>query len=447
MNLSEIDAKFVWHPYTQMQDWMKGNNPVIVRGEGFRLVDSNGKKYLDGTSSMWCNVWGHGQNSVVRAMKMQLDNLQHSTLFGLANETSALLAKRLVKLTKNLDRVFYTDNGSTAIEAAMKMAVQFWRNKGNTEKDEFLSLENGYHGDTVGAMSLGYIEKFFGAYKPLLSPKVHRLPSPLLYNSGYANSRSLVDSILAKVEEVLKKHAHKCAALVMESGAQIAGGVIIYPTGFQRAISHLCHKYDILLILDEIATGFGRLGNLVEYEAQGSQPDIACFGKALTGGYFPLAAVLATESIFETFMGDYAEGKQLYHGHTFTGHPVGCAAALANIELYQKRDLIGKIKENSNYIARRLAELEKSPLVGDVRHKGLLGGIELVKDGKPLLAVAHERINYFVMRESLKRGVYLRSLGNIMMVIPPLAIDKRNLAKVMDTHEQILREIEQSVSH
>jgi adenosylmethionine-8-amino-7-oxononanoate aminotransferase len=430
-----------------MQDWMKADNPVIVRGEGFRLVDSNGRKYLDGTSSMWCNVWGHGQNSVVRAMKMQLDNLQHSTLFGLANETSALLAKRLVKLARGLDRVFYTDNGSTAIEAAMKMAVQFWRNKGKTEKDEFLSLENGYHGDTVGAMSLGYIEKFFGAYKPLLSPKVHRLPSPLLYNSGYASSRSLVDSILVKVEEALKKQADKCAALVMESGAQIAGGAIIYPLGFQSEISRLCHKYDVLLILDEIATGFGRLGNLVEYAAQGSQPDIACFGKALTGGYFPLAAVLATESIFETFMGDYAEGRQLYHGHTFTGHPVGCAAALANIELYEKRDLIGKIKENSNYIARRLGELKKSPLVGDSRHKGMLGGIELVKDGKPLLAVANERINYFVMRESLKRGVYLRSLGNIMMVIPPLAIDKRNLAKVMDTHEEIMREIEKSVSH
>jgi adenosylmethionine-8-amino-7-oxononanoate aminotransferase len=446
LNLSEIDAKFVWHPYTQMQDWGKADNPVIVRGEGFRLIDTNGRKYLDGTSSMWCNVWGHGQNPVVRAMQTQLDSLQHSTLFGLANETSVLLAKRLVRLAKGLDRVFYTDNGSTAIEAAMKMAVQYWRNKGKAKKQEFLSLQNGYHGDTIGAMSLGYIEKFFGAYKPLLSPKVRRIPSPLLYRSGYPDEKSLVDSILAKVEDTLKKHADACAALVMESGAQIAGGVVIYPTGFQKEIAQLCKRYGILLILDEIATGFGRLGNLIEYAAQRSTPDIACFGKALTGGYFPLATVMATNSIFDAFMGEYSEGRQLYHGHTFTGHPVGCAAALANIELYEKRDLMGKIKENSRYIASRLAEVV-SPLVGDIRHKGMLAGIELVKGGKPLHFVGKERINYFVMKESLKRGVYIRSLGNIMMVIPPLGIGKRDLALVMDAQLEILKQIEGSALH
>ncbi|MGH7908252.1 MAG: aspartate aminotransferase family protein, partial [Thermodesulfobacteriota bacterium] len=351
MNLKDIDDSFVWHPYTQMHDWIGVDKPVIVRGEGFRLVDSRGKKYVDGTSSMWCNVWGHGQNPVTKAMQKQLGVLQHSTLFGLANETSALLAQRLVKIAKGLDKVFYTDNGSTAIEAAMKMAVQFWRNKGRPKKSEFLSLLRGYHGDTIGAMSLGYIEEFFGPYEPLLSLKVHRLPSPLLYKSGHEKMEEVADACLTKIEDSLKKVGDRCAALVMESGAQIAGGVVIYPPGFQKEVSLLCRKYEVLLVVDEIATGFGRLGNLIEYRAQRSEPDIACFGKALTGGYFPIAAVLATDPIFKAFMGDYSENKHLYHGHTFTGHPVGCAAAIANLDLYEKRGLIPKVRENGRYIA------------------------------------------------------------------------------------------------
>lgn len=430
-----------------MQDWIGVDNPVITRGKGFHLMDNRGRKYLDGTSSMWCNVWGHNQNPVVRAMQKQLDILQHSTLFGLANETSALLAQRLVKLAKGLDRVFYTDNGSTAIEAAMKIAVQYWRNKGKSKKNEFLSLEKGYHGDTLGAMSLGYIEKFFEAYKPLLSRKVYRLPTPLLYQSGHATQESLLESCLEKTEKVLRKKGDSCAALVMESGAQVAGGVIIYPRGFQREISRLCSKYEVLLILDEIATGFGRLGNMIEFLAQESQPDIVCFGKALTGGYFPLAAVIAKDFIFRAFMGNYSEGKQLYHGHTFTGHPVGCAAALANIELYEKRDLISKIRDNGRHIALRLGELARSPLVADVRHKGMLAGVELAQNGKPLLKIGHEMINYFMMKESLKRGVYLRPLGNIMMVIPPLAIDRRSLDRILDIHTQVLQAIERSLPH
>jgi adenosylmethionine-8-amino-7-oxononanoate aminotransferase len=327
------------------------------------------------------------------------------------------------------------------------MAVQYWRNKGRPQKNEFLSLENGYHGDTLGTMSLGYIEKFFGAYKPLLSAKVHRMPSPLLHRSGHNDEKSLVQHCLAKTEASLKKHGKKCAALVMESGAQIAGGAIIYPRGFQKEISCLCHKYDVLLILDEIATGFGRLGNLLEYSAQESRPDIACFGKALTGGYFPLAAVLATDDLFQAFMGEYSEGKQLYHGHTFTGHPVGCAAALANIKLYEERHLLQKIAENSRFIASRLDELAQSPLVADIRHKGMLAGIELESNGKPIVKVGNDRINYFIMKESLKRGVYLRALGNIMMVIPPLGIGKGDLGMVMDVHTQILKKIEKSLSH
>jgi len=442
MSLRSVDKEFVWHPYTQMRDWEKWNNRVIVKGEGFYLVDSEGRKYLDGIASMWCNVWGHGQNKVVEAMVEQLKNLQHSTLFGLASGPSAQLAERLVGLAKGMDRVFYTDNGSTAIEAAMKMALQYWRNKGRGAKKEFVSLERGYHGDTIGAMSVGYIENFFGAYKPLLT-KVHPVPSPLLYGSRFENEGDLVEQCLDKTEKLLKKRVDRCAALVMESGAQIAGGVVIYPAGYQRKIAKMCRDHDVLLVLDEIATGFGRLGNMVEYPAQRSQPDIVCFGKALTGGYFPLAVTMTTDRIFNAFLGKYSANKQLYHGHTFTGHPVGCAAALANIELYEKRNLMQQINTNARYIASRLREFAKSPIVADIRHKGLLAGIELARDDRPIVKLKNkERINYFIMQESLKMGVHLRPLGNIMMVIPPLAIGKSDLVKVLDTHFKILRKVE-----
>lgn len=442
MSLRSADKKYVWHPYTQMGDWKRWNNRVIVRGEGFYLVDSEGRKYLDGIASMWCNVWGHGQNRVVEAMVEQLKNLQHSTLFGLASGPSAQLAERLAGLARGMDRVFYTDNGSTAIEAAMKMALQYWRNKGKSAKKEFVSLEHGYHGDTIGAMSIGYIENFFGAYKPLLA-KVHRAPSPLLYGSIFENESDLVEHCLAKTERILKKRVDRCAALVMESGAQIAGGAIIYPAGYQRKIAKMCREHDVLLVLDEIATGFGRLGNMIEYLAQKSQPDIVCFGKALTAGYFPLAVTMTTDRIFNAFLGKYSDNKHLYHGHTFTGHPVGCAAALANIELYEKHNLMQQINANAKYVASRLREFARSPIVADIRHKGLLAGIELARNGKPIVTLKNkERINYFIMHESLKMGVHLRPLGNIMMVIPPLAIGKRDLEKLLDTQLEILRKIE-----
>ena len=442
MSLRDVDNQFVWHPYTQMSDWRKWSNRVIVKGEGFYLVDSEGRKYLDGIASMWCNVWGHGRNKVVKAMTEQLKNLQHSTLFGLANGPSAQLAEILLGLARGMDKVFYTDNGSTAIEAAMKMALQYWCNKGRRTKREFISLEHGYHGDTIGAMSVGYIENFFGAYKPLLA-KVHRAPSPFLYKNRFENESDLVEWCLEKTEKLFRKRADRLAALIMESGAQIAGGAIIYPAGYQKKMAKLCRDYDVLLVLDEIATGFGRLGSMIEYLAQRSQPDIVCFGKALTAGYFPLAVTLTTDRIFNVFLGKYSDNKHLYHGHTFSGNPVGCAAALANIELYEKNNLMQQINANARYIALRLREFAGSPIVADIRHKGLLAGIELARNSKPIAILKNkERINYFIMQESLKMGVHLRPIGNIMMVIPPLAIGRRDLEKLLDVQLEILRKVE-----
>ena len=425
-----------------MSDWAKWNNKVIVKGDGFYLVDSQGRKYLDGTASMWCNVWGHTQNKVVQAMIDQLKNIPHSTLFGFANAPSIKLAERLITLATGMDKVFYTDNGSTAIEVAMKIALQYWYNNGKDKKREFISLEHGYHGDTTGAMSIGYIEDFFRAYKPLLF-NVHRVPSPILYGSRFTNESDLVEWCLEKTENTIKRHMNRCAALVMESGAQIAGGAIVFPKGYQKKIARLCRDYDILLILDEIATGFGRLGNVVEYRAQKSQPDIVCFGKALTGGYFPLAVTLVTRRIFDAFLGRYCKNKLLYHGHTFTGHTVGCSAALANIENYQNHNLIQQIKVNTKYIASRLPEFYKSPIVADIRHKGLLVGIELAKNDKPIIILKNkEIINYFIVQQALKMRVYLRPLRNIMLLIPPLGIGRRDLEKLVNVQLMLVRKIE-----
>jgi adenosylmethionine---8-amino-7-oxononanoate aminotransferase len=454
-SLDKDDKQFVWHPYTQMKDWMQWNdNKIIVKGEGFYIVDANGNKYLDGIASMWCNVWGHGQNAVTNSMVEQIRTLQHSTLFGLANEPSINLAEKLLKISKGMDRVFYTDNGSTAIEVALKMALQYYANIGKPEKNRFISIENGYHGDTVATMSVGYIKKYFGAYKPLLTP-VFRAPSPLNNNNnsklnGEKNRKKeyidFVERCIEKTENIFKKYGKKCCALVMESDAQIAGGVIIYPQDYQKRIAELCHKYDVLLILDEIATGFGRLGNMVEYIAQNSTPDIVCFGKALTAGYFPLAVTLTTNKIYESFLGESSENKQFYHGHTFTGNPIGCATAIANVEEYQRQKLIYQIRQSSKHILNRLKELESCSIVTDIRHKGLLTGMELEKNGKPIeILKDKQRLNYFVMKESLKMGVFLRSLGNILMFIPPLAIKQKDLDKIIDVQFKLIKMIEHNV--
>src|ERR671916_81099 len=442
LDLKNADKEFVWHPYTQMRDWVKWNNRVIVKGDGFYLADTKGRRYLDGSASMWCNVWGHTQNKVIQAMIDQLQKVPHSTLFGLANVPSVKLAEILVGLARGMHKVFYTDNGSTAIEAAMKIALQYWHNKGKCAKTQFISLEQGYHGDTVGAMSLGYIENFFGAYRPILL-NVHRVPTPLLYRSRFTNDRDLVEWCLEKTEAALKRHKDRCAALIMESGAQIAGGAIIYPPGYQKKIAKLCRDHDVLLILDEIATGFGRLGHIIEYISQNSQPDIVCFGKALTGGYFPLAVTLVTRRIFDAFLGEYRYNKHLYHGHTFTGHPVGCAAALANIEHYRNHNLTSQIKLSSEYIASRLPEFSNSPIVGDIRHRGMLVGIELTKNNKPIVSLKNkEIINYFIMHESLKMGVHLRPLGNILLLIPPLGVGTTDLEKLLNAAIKLVRKID-----
>ena len=441
------DKKYVWHPYTQMKIWNYQNNKIIREGDNFYLIDQNKNKILDGIASMWSNVWGYGENPIVKAMKDQLSLLPNSTLFGLGNESSTTLAERLIKLSKGMDKVFYSDNGSTAIEIALKMSIQYWKNKtGNSKKHLFLSLRNGYHGDTIATMSVGYVNRFFEPYRPILLKTIYT-QSPKDYELRYETETDIVDKCLEMTEKKLKRNSHQISAMIMESGAQIAGGVSIYPINYQKKIAELCKKYDVLLILDEIATGFGRLGNMIEYIKQKSIPDIVCFGKALNGGYFPIAVTLTSNNIYRKFLGNYKDNKQFFHGHTYTGHPVGCAACIANIELYKRKNLIRQIQKNSNHLKSKLSRFTQFNIVSKIRHKGLLVGIDLV-DGKKgsLNFVKGIPISNYIIRESLKRGVYLRTLGNTLTIIPPLAIPSNQLDEIMDKCYEILDRLEKRIT-
>ncbi len=412
-----------------MKDWKKFD--IITKGKGMWLYDTRGNALMDGVASMWCNVWGHSNEELIAAIKKQATKLQHSSLFNLTNDKAEDLAEKLVRLAPEMYRVFYSDDGSTAMEISAKMALQYWSNVGE-KKTKFVSLENGYHGDTIGAMSLGYVPLFFSKFKSSLFP-VLRTPSPNRYRipKGYS-FEDYQEFCLERIEQTFSKNDN-IAAFVMESGAQVAGGVIIYPNGFQKKISKMCKKHNVLFILDEIATGFGRLGSMIEYKNQESIPDIVSFGKMLSGGYLPLAATLANKKVYDSFLGEYKDMKHFFHGHTFTGNPLACATALTNISLYKKYNLISKIKKREAQIKSRIKEIANLDLVGDTRHKGMMMGIELVSDKKTKTPISpQKRLPQKIFIEAKKHGIYQRTLGPIVMVIPPLAISEQELNFLLD---------------
>jgi len=422
----------LWHPNTQMSEWNKF--PKIVRGEGMWLIDEDGNRLLDGVASMWCNVWGHSKKELVNAIIKQTKKLQHAPLFNLTNEPSELLAKKLIKLSPNMTQVFFSDNGSTAMEVAIKIALQYWNNVGKNKKTNVATLKNGYHGDTFGAMSVGYVPEFFSKFRSKLFSTI-QFPVPRTISSGThkkMSSKEYEECCLSKIEDKLKKD-NSIAAFVMESGAQMAGGVIIYPKTFQKKISQICKKNDVLFVLDEIATGFGRLGSMVEYQSQNSIPDIVSFGKMLTGGYQTFAATLTTKKINDSFLGKFSEFKHLFHGHTYTGNPTAAALSLKNIELYEKYHLIEKIQKTSKVFENRINDISNLDIVGEIRHKGMVMGIDLVQNknsNKPISSKIS--INKLVFEEGRKHQIYFRTLGNTIMLVPPLAISQKDLNFLID---------------
>lgn len=420
----------VWHPNTQMKEWNSFDK--ITKGKGMWLIDSKGNKMLDAVASMWCNVWGHSNPELVKTILEQSKKIQHSSMFNLTNEPAENLADNLVKISPRMYKVFYSDNGSSAMEIAIKIALQYWKNLGEKKKIEIATVENGYHGDTFGAMSVGYVPEFFGKFKKQLFstiqfpiPNKYRLPKGFTF-TDYQNY------CLDKIEKKFSKKDN-IAAFVMESGTQMAGGVIIYPKGFQRKISQLCKKYNILFVLDEIATGFGRLGSMVQYEEQKSIPDIVAYGKMLTGGYLTMAATLANKKVYDSFSGEFNDWKHLFHGHTYTGNPIAAAVANQNIKMYKKNNLIKKIQKTSKVFEKFYNELYQIDIVGDIRHKGMLMGIELVKNkGRKTPISPKKSINKIFFDEGKKNGIYLRTLGNIVMLVPPLAITESELELLLD---------------
>ena len=415
----------VWHPNTQMREWSSFD--TISKGKGIWLIDAKGNKIIDAVGSMWCNVWGHSNPQLVKAITKQSKQIQHSSLFNLTNEPVERLAKNLIKISPGMNKVFYSDNGSSAMEIAIKMALQYWKNIGDTKKTQIATIENGYHGDTFGAMSVGYVPEFFGKFKKQLFstiqfpvPNEYRLPKGFTL-SDYQNH------CLEKIEKRFSKN-NDIAAFIMESGAQMAGGVIIYPKGFQKKISELCKKYNILFVLDEIATGFGRLGSMVQYQDQKSIPDIVAYGKMLTGGYLTMAATLANKKIYDSFSGEFNDWKHLFHGHTYTGNPIAAAVANENLQMYEKHNLIKKVQKTSKIFENYSQEILDIDIVGDVRHKGMLMGIELVSNKKRKTPIRTKKsINKVFFEEGKKQGIYLRTLGNIVMLVPPLSIQENEL--------------------
>ena len=418
----------VWHPNTQMSEW--AGLPEVASAHGMWLRLSDGSRLLDGVASMWCNVWGHSEPRLVRALASQARVLQHAPLFNLTHRPAEELARGIVSFSPGMERVFYSDNGSSAVEVALKMALQHAQASG-TGARRIASLENGYHGDTAGAMSAGFMPGFFARYRGLAFRAV-RLPSP----DGYRTPRSMTHAdhaqrCLEKAEARLSRG--DVAALVMESGAQVAGGARVYPPRFQRSLGRICRRNGVLLIVDEVATGLGRLGSMAEYHAQGCRPDIACYGKMLAGGYATIAATAATGRIYRAFLGAFGDKRHLFHGHTFTGNPLAAALAVENLAMYRERRLLRHVRGMASELARLAGGLRGIPLVGDVRCAGLLAGIELVRDRARKAPVEPPvSANRIIFEAGRRRGVYLRTLGSVVLLVPPLAMGPGDLRTLVE---------------
>ncbi len=418
------DKKYVWHPFTQMRDWTADPDTLVIeRGQGSYLIDSDGRRYLDGVSSLWCNTHGHRVPEIDRAVRKQLGKIAHSTYLGLANEPASILSKELIAIApKGLTKVFYSDSGSEAVEIALKMAYQYWQLKGVKTRRTFLKFTNAYHGDTVGSVSVGGIQLFHDIFGPLLF-KTFAAPAPYRYRDAFIGNEEAYTKFCAdRVEKVLRKHRHKVAAIVLEPLVQGAAGMLMQPRGFLKRIAALAKKYDTLLILDEVATGFGRTGTMFACEQEGVSPDLLCLAKGITAGYLPLAATLATDRIYDAFLGRYDEFKTFFHGHTYTANPLACAAAAANLEYFKKKRVLARARRQTALLADELKKIAAQPNVGEIRQKGMMVGIELVQDQKTRKAFPIEaQVGAKVCREARKHGVIIRPLGNVIVLMPPFS--------------------------
>ena len=432
--LIDWDKRYLWHPFTQMQDWLLEEPVIIEQGEGVFLIDTAGNRYIDGVASMWTNVHGHNRKEINDAIKSQVDKIAHSTLLGYSNVPAIKLAKKLVEITpQGLDKVFYSDNGATTVEIALKIAYQYWQHKDEPERRIFVNLDSAYHGDTVGAMSVGGIDVFQRTFDGLLFETV-RVPAPYVYRSPVGDHPEAVrDHCLRELEKILHEYDRQVAGIILEPLIQGAGGMITAPEGFLKGVETLARKSDTLLILDEVMTGIGRTGLMWACEHEDVLPDILCTAKGLSAGYLPLAATLTTDEIYNAFLGEYVNLKTFFHGHTFTGNQLGCAAAYANLKIFENEGLLEKIQPTIARFQTRLKEFYSLGHVGDVRVCGLAAGVELVRDRETKEAYALEdKVGAQVCKEALKHGVMLRPIVNTIVLIPPLQISISELDQLLN---------------
>jgi adenosylmethionine-8-amino-7-oxononanoate aminotransferase len=423
--LREKDKRYLWHPFTQMADWVAGEPLVIERGEGNYLIDTDGRRYLDAVSSLWVNLHGHRHPHLDAAVRAQLDRIAHSTLLGLASVPAIELAERLVAVAPpGLGKVFYSDNGSTAVEVAVKMAYQYWAQRGRPQKKRFVALSNAYHGDTLGSVSVGGIDLFHRIFGGLLFDVLH-VPSPYWYRCDEApDPVSCRDLCLAALARTLETHGHEIAAFVLEPLVQGAAGMLVQPEGYLREAAALCHRHDVLLICDEVATGFGRTGTLFACAQEDVTPDFLCLAKGISGGYLPLAATLTTDEIYAAFLGAYGDRKTFFHGHSYTGNPLACAAGLASLEIFERERVLDALPAKIALLHDELAaHVAPRAHVGEIRQRGLMIGIELVADRATRAEYAYEAaIGARVCQRLRAEGYLLRPLGPVVVVMPPLSI-------------------------
>lgn len=443
--MAALDRRYIWHPFTQMADWVKEDPLIVAAGEGSYLIDVWGRRYLDGVSSLWVNLHGHRRQEIDRAVVAQLGRIAHSTFLGLSNPPAIELAKELVEVAPpGLEKVFYSDNGSTAVEVALKMAFQYWQQcpERQPSRTSFITFVNGYHGDTIGSVSLGGNDLFHRIYHPLLFQTV-KVRSPYCYRCPWGKEYPGCHmSCLEEVAEAMRRNRDRVAAVVIEPLVQAAGGMLVFPSGYTRRVRELAAEHRILFIADEVATGFGRTGSLFACEREQVQPDLLAVAKGISGGYLPLAATLTTEEIFLAFCGEYDQQKTFFHGHSYTANPLACAAALANLEIFRREDTLGHLQGKIACLKDGLTRFWELEHVGDIRQVGFMVGIELVrrKDSREPYPYK-DKMGIRVVREARKKGLILRPLENVIVLMPPLSISLPELGELLAITYDAIEEV------
>jgi lysine--8-amino-7-oxononanoate aminotransferase len=418
--LLEKNRRFLWNPFTQMKTYLDEEPVVIERGDGVKLFDVNGVEYYDGNSSLWVNVHGHNRPELNEAIAQQLEQISHSTLLGMASVPAVELAERLVALTpERLQKVFFSDSGATAVEIGLKVAFAYWRRVGRPEKSVFVAFDNGYHGDTIGSMSVGGIDLFHSEFGPLLFD-CERVTFPHAY-AFPGTEEECAQASLAELERLFAAEARRIACLVVEPLVQAAAGMRTMPPGFLRELERLCREHDVLLLADEVATGFARTAEMFACDHENIEPDVMTLGKGLTGGYLPVAATLVSDEIYDAFYGEFAELKALYHGHSFTGNQLGCSVALASLDLFEQDRLVEHVQESSRLVTRLLEPVGELRHVGEVRQRGLMVGIELLTNDW------RDRTGQRVCARARELGMLTRPLGDVVVFMPPLVSDADEL--------------------